>query len=180
MHEETGQTTQEEIDSLRKQVIVAFNEIPFAPPVDPTDKTQVEAAIFQFLDGCAKVLKARNEYFLKSWSYAQSVSQKIAKAEDTDILDLTPKELFQAMLSDSVQNNIVFTVDNFFLHLLLSLVTLLIKSTSELDSMRGTMASYSEVMSKFKTMIEDKTTGKAVESWFNIIWERQVKRGVVQ
>lgn len=76
-------------------------------------------------------------------------------------------------------STLAFLMDNSMLLALFALVRGL-NSSSELDSIRNQMSDYAQVMAKFKELVDEKKSGKAVESWLNMMWDRQVKRGVVQ
>ena len=49
-----------------------------------------------------------------------------------------------------------------------------------LDSFRNQMNAYCSNHAEIQELVDDKESGEKVESWFKLMWDRQVKRGVVQ
>jgi hypothetical protein len=169
LDERSGQGTKEEIDTLGKQLIDSYLEIgSIQSSPDPTDKTQVQLVTHQTMEAIKKFLMIRSELYRKEMSIFMEFYGRTKKGEDKARMHMTGNNL------------LLFIMDNAMLLILFTLVDSLIKSSPELDSLRNQMNVYAEIMKKFKTLVDDKTTGKPVEAWFNIIWDRQVKRGVVR
>jgi hypothetical protein len=120
------------------------------------------------MEAIKKFLMIRSELYRKEMSIFMEFYGRTKKGEDKARMHMTGNNL------------LLFIMDNAMLLILFTLVDSLIKSSPELDSLRNQMNVYAEIMKKFKTLVDDKTTGKPVEAWFNIIWDRQVKRGVVR
>jgi len=181
LDETTRKTSQEEIITLRRQVADAFHELSTIKPAsDLSDRKQMESVVYGFLEGCVKLLTTRENLFLKEYSYTSETYKQMENTKDANWKKLKPKTLFMGLLEDYMQNYRVFAVDNVLLLTLVIAVTELIKTGTDVDFMRNTMNVYAETMSKFKALVEDKATGKPVEEWFNLIWDRQVKRGVIR
>jgi hypothetical protein len=178
LDEGTGQTSEEKITELRKRVVDALREIMSAPRVsDASDRAQLEAHVYGFLGACTNLASAQQTLFLEELSYGTEIITALDKMSEDEF---SHRELAKGIIFENRRLYAHLAMDSLLTFTLMNLATLLVKSATDFESMRNTMAAYSEVMGKFKKLIENKATGKDVETWFNTIWDRQVKRGVIR
>jgi hypothetical protein len=163
------------------RVFDAFEKIASKPGVtDKSDRPQVEAAVYGFLEDCTNLAAAQQTLFLKELLHESDTITGIDKVPDDVFSRFTHKELVQGIVSESRRFYVYLMMSSFLTLVLVNLATLLVESAADFDSMRNTMLAYSDALGKFKTLVESKATGKDVETWFNTIWDRQVKRGVIR
>jgi hypothetical protein len=186
LDDESRQTTETERIALRKQVGDALDAIiSLEPAVDKTDIDQRKAAISEYLQRCIKYLEVRSKYLLKNSDALREVYEHTGKADSKALKRMRSdfRGMITGIMYDNMETNAIFLIDNAMISMLTKIVSILITASvdtvSEMDSMRNTMDAYAQVMGKFKTLVEDKKEEKPVESWFNVIWERQKKRGVI-
>lgn len=134
----------------------------------PTSESERESTIDQLFEASKKFLSTRHELYSKQMEVVIDHFIRSSKARrDPRFIDAGSELLVHLM-------------DNMMLYALFTAVHAVVQRTPELDSFRNQMNAYAQIMQKFKELVDDKESGEKVESWFKLMWDRQVKRGVVQ
>ncbi len=186
MDEGTKQRTKEEIGALRKLVVEAYSELGSTqPPTDATNNDQVQSFLNQFMERFEVLLNVRQDLYSKQIAALDEFQKETSEPEHNLIKRMIPigrmaDALVKPLLSVMGENLLTSQMDNSLMLTLVTIVHTVIRSTSDLDSIRNRMSTYANIMSKFKTLLHEKRSERPTAPWFNLIWATQVKRRFIR
>jgi hypothetical protein len=191
MDERNGQNQAEEERLKAVSKRIADSERAFAEmivSIQPKSQTEDYVTVdlqLGALENCIfNLLSARSELYRMGRASLTDLLQKMEKIDTVSLTQMFNQhsgDFLKASLAETRDNYRTLVIDNVLTMMLWVFVTILLRSSRDVETMRTVMGDFVPVMQKFKGMIEKKehepeTVRGIVESF----WADLQKRGVVQ